>query len=112
MEKININSVKEAVVSIILLIFVQNISCTLMKNTFLKRCLLLLACLLALSGLQAQNFRRGALYQVEGIPVEYEGQLVTISELSGSWRLVDPSTHRALRMGERGMEWGEENGSD
>lgn len=58
------------------------------------------------------EFRKGALYEVSGIKMEYEGQLVTLSELSGSWRLIDPFRHRALRMGERGIEWGEENGSD
>ncbi len=57
-------------------------------------------------------FRKGALFEVEGIRKEYDGQLVTLSELSGSWRLIDPFRHRALRMGERGIEWGEENGSD
>lgn len=57
-------------------------------------------------------FRRGALYEVGGIKMEYEGQLVTLSELSGAWRLIDPFRHRALRMGESGIEWGEENGSD
>lgn len=65
-----------------------------------------------MSGLHAQNFLRNALYQVEGIPTEYQGQLVNISDLSGSWRLIDPSNRHALRMGEKGMEWGEENGSD
>lgn len=58
------------------------------------------------------RFRKGALYEVSGIKMEYEGQVVTLSELSGSWRLIDPFRHRALRMGERGIEWGEENGSD
>lgn len=57
-------------------------------------------------------FRKGALYEISGIKMEYPGQLVTVSELSGSWRLIDPFRHRALRMGSNGLEWGEENGSD
>lgn len=62
--------------------------------------------------MQAQTFRKGALYEVTGIPVENEGQVFNVSEISGSWRFLDPFTHRALRLGDRGLEYGEENGSD
>lgn len=60
----------------------------------------------------AQNFRKGALYEISPIPMEYAGQLVQLSELSGSWRIIDPFTHRAIRMADTKIEWGEENGSD
>ncbi|MBP5360292.1 MAG: DUF4981 domain-containing protein [Bacteroidaceae bacterium] len=60
----------------------------------------------------AQSFRKGTLYELSGVEMEYAGQLVQISELSGSWRIIDPYKHRALRMGSNGIEWGEENGSD
>ncbi len=59
-----------------------------------------------------QIFRKGALYEISSIPLEYEGQLLQLSELSGSWRIIDPFTHRALRVSEAGIGWGEENGSD
>ncbi len=60
----------------------------------------------------AQNFRKGALYEISPIPLEYEHQLLELSELSGTWRIIDPFTHRALRMADAGLAWGEENGSD
>lgn len=60
----------------------------------------------------SQNYRQGALYDVKGIPTEYDTQVFTISEISGQWRIIDPFTHRALRQGEKGLEFGEENGSD
>ena len=74
---------------------------------------LLLACLsLICIGVSAQDFRKGALYQIDGIPTEYKGQLFVIDELSGSWRFIDPFTQKALRVGTSGMEYGEVNGSD
>lgn len=63
-------------------------------------------------GLNAQNFRSGALYEVEGIPSEYEGQLFNVAEISGSWRFIDPFRHRALRLADQRLAFGEENGSD
>ena len=78
----------------------------------MKRILILLSVILATAGVYAQNFRKGALYQVDGIPTEYKGQLFIMDELSGSWRFIDPFKKRALRVGERGMEYGEVNGSD
>ena len=74
---------------------------------------LLLACLsLICIGVSAQDFRKGALYKIGGIPTEYKGQLFVIDELSGSWRFIDPFTQKALRVGTSGMEYGEVNGSD
>ncbi len=60
----------------------------------------------------AQNFRKGALYEILSIPLEYEHQLLELTELSGTWRIIDPFKHRALRITEDGLSWGEENGSD
>lgn len=79
-------------------------------NNRLKTLLAMLA--LSTVSLSAQNFRRGALYTISPVTTEYQGQVVTVSELSGSWRLIDPFRHRALRMGDKGIEWGPENGSD
>ncbi len=70
----------------------------IMKQRFNTRkftVLILLAIGLACNG---QTFRKGALYTLGGVSTEYEGQLVQVSELSGSWRIIDPFTHRALRM--------------
>ena len=78
----------------------------------MKRILILLSVILATAGVYAQNFRKGALYQVDGIPTEYKGQLFIMDELSGSWRFIDPFKQRALRVGDKGMEYGEVNGSD
>ena len=75
-----------------------------------KKILLLL--ILAPIVTMAQNFRKGALYEISSIPLEYEHQLLQLSELSGSWRIIDPFKHRALRMADNGLAWGEENGSD
>ncbi|MDY3062894.1 MAG: glycoside hydrolase family 2 TIM barrel-domain containing protein [Bacteroidaceae bacterium] len=64
------------------------------------------------ASLSAQVFRRGALYDVSPIEKDYEGQVFELSPLSGSWRIVDPFSHRALRYVDGKMELGEENGSD
>ena len=58
------------------------------------------------------QFRRGALYNITPLTPEYQGQVFTLRDLSGSWVIADPFTQRALRMGDRGMEFGEVNGSD
>ncbi len=78
----------------------------------MKRILFLLSVVLVCASAYAQQFRKGALYQVSGIPTEYEGQLFVIDELSGSWRFIDPFKQRALRVGDKGLEYGEVNGSD
>ncbi len=75
------------------------------RNIFLA--LALLMCIVA----QAQ-FRKGALYELSTIKTEYKNQLFTLKDLSGSWVIVDPFKQRALRMGERGVEFAQENGSD
>ncbi len=77
-----------------------------------SRLTVLLICLFVAIVSAAQPFRKGALYELSGVQMEYDGQLVQLSELSGSWRIIDPFRHRALRMSEQGPEWGEENGSD
>lgn len=78
----------------------------------MKRFLLLLGMIMTIGCVYAQQFRKGALYRVDGIPTEYEGQLFIMDELSGSWRFIDPFKQRALRVGEKGVEYGEVNGSD
>lgn len=78
----------------------------------MRRFSLILCLLVGVVTTMAQSFRKGALYKVEGIPTEYRGQLFIMDELSGSWRFIDPFRHIALRVGEKGMEYGEVNGSD
>ncbi len=60
----------------------------------------------------AQQFRKGAFYDISPIKKEYPTQTFVLKSLSGSWCIVDPFKGRALRMGNNGMEWCEENGSD
>ena len=55
----------------------------------MKRILLLLSMVLAASGIYAQHFRKGALYQVDGIPTEYKGQLFVMDELSAAMNLFN-----------------------
>lgn len=62
--------------------------------------------------MKAQDFRSGALYSIKGIPTESSDQVFTISEISGQWRIIDPFSKRALRRGEKGLEYGPVNGSD
>ena len=78
----------------------------------MRRALILLCVMLAAAGMYGQNFRKGAFYRIYGIPVESEGQLFVMDELSGSWRIIDPERQCALRVGESGLEYGEVNGSD
>ncbi|MBQ0050230.1 MAG: DUF4981 domain-containing protein [Bacteroidales bacterium] len=72
----------------------------------------LLAAMLVATSATAQNFRRGALYEVNGLPTEYKGQVFNIAEISGSWRFIDPFTQRAVRLSGTALAFGEENGSD
>ncbi len=78
----------------------------------MKKSILVLSLLILANTMSAQSFRKGALYKVEGIPAGYEGQLFMLDQLSGSWRFIDPFRHKALRVGEKGMEYGDVNGSD
>ena len=69
-------------------------------------------CALSMLSSVAQNFRKGALYEIKALPLEYDGQVFLISKISGAWQIIDPFTHKALRLSENGLKWGEENGSD
>lgn len=73
---------------------------------------LFLFALMAASVCGAQNFDKDFLYTLSGVTLEYDGQEVQLSEISGSWRIIDPFKQHALRMGDNGVEWGVENGSD
>lgn len=76
-----------------------------------KILLVALCCILSLVSF-AQKFEKGALYDIYPLPTEYPGQLFEISQLSGSWIISDPQKNHALRMGEKGYEYAELNGSD
>lgn len=98
------------------------------------RCLLVLLLLSAAGAVQAQNgFVRGSLYRIlsqadrsgKALGVSADGRLRmaaadgadasqywTLSELSGSWRIINPFSNRAVRTEGDGVEQGENNGSD
>lgn len=101
--------------------------------TYSIRLLLLLACAaMACAGAVAQEaYRRGVLYHV--VPATHAdravghaaervaatkfnaaapGQYWTLTELSGSWRIIDPFANVALRTNGEAVEVGENNGSD
>lgn len=70
------------------------------------------AFLLLLSvSLMAQSFSDKAVYRISPAPADQE-VLWTITSLSGSWRIINPLTHQALRATASGLALGEENGSD
>ena len=97
-------------------------------NRLLALCLVYcLACI----GAGAQTFRRGVLYHLitadKQLAVGYDkqGSLTlgptdannptqhfTVSELSGSWRFINPFDNRAIRTEGNALELGENNGSD
>ncbi len=104
----------------------------MISHTFLKRASLLavLWCMM-LCGAFAQNFAAGRLYHVvsaktgltvgidaKGNPVmqklneSEQNQHYTLSQLSGSWRLINPFTNKALRTQGNAVAEGENNGSD
>ena len=77
----------------------------------MKKIMFFCVCLFTLT-LGAQSFRKDRLYSLEGIDGKSSSSLVRIGELSGCWRFVGMADGQALRMGDKGIEWGEENGSD
>lgn len=88
-------------------IFVENLEWPGMNKLLLTLSLALVA-----PGIYAQQYRSGALYEIKGLPDTSADQVFTITEISGQWRIIDPFKSLALRQGEKGMEWGEVNGSD
>lgn len=90
---------------------------------------LVAACLVI--GASAQKFERGALYHLlsaakqQAVGIDSKGNLViekldaadpsqhfTLSELSGSWRLINPFNNNAIRTEGNTVQLGENNGSD
>ena len=100
----------------------------------LKKCFLLTAVALmcALSSNAQAKFERGKLYHIygsgetENLVAEKDSETAgfasfnkedhsiywRISELSGSWRIINPVTNNALRVNGNRVEMGENNGSD
>ena len=100
----------------------------------LKKCFLLTAVALmcALSSNAQATFEKGKLYHIygagdtENLVAEKIGETAgfanfdkedcsiywKISELSGSWRIINPITNNALRVNGNRVEVGENNGSD
>ena len=103
-------------------------------NSFKTRFVLtFVAVLLAVTGAWAQGtFEKGKLYHIytssatKNVVAQNTGKTVTttnfektntalywkVSELSGSWRIINPVTNRALRAEGDRVELGENNGSD
>lgn len=97
------------------------------KALFLTAAALLAACFTA----SAQDFEQGRLYNLlpasldaealtvasEGLTLsaldpDLAGQHFTLTELSGSWRIINPFTNLAVRTEGNSLEAGENNGSD
>lgn len=100
----------------------------------LKKCLLLtfVALFAAASGFAQTTFVKGRLYHLlssgktKNIVTESNdntletkksedknvAQLWKVSDLSGSWRIINPATNRAIRANGNRVEMGENNGSD
>ncbi len=75
------------------------------------RFLFAVALLLASSAIvTAQNFVRGELYNI--MSENTDDEQWTLSELSGSWRIINPFTGMALRADNGKIMQGENNGSD
>ena len=99
----------------------------------IKRCLLAVVALLSFAGAFAQaTFEKGKLYHIyangnkENVVYEMKDNMVgltdfekdnaaqywKVSELAGSWRIINPVTNKALRVNGNRVEVGENNGSD
>lgn len=91
----------------------------------------LLVSLVCIGSLNAQEFKQGALYHLVSslnglvVDIDSKGQVVlhklddnaisqhfVASELSGSWRFINPFTNKAIRTEGTNIEIGENNGSD
>ena len=77
----------------------------------MKKTLFFIVLLLQSLVLVAQSFSERAVYKITPSPVG-EDVLWTVTPLSGSWRIVNPLTHQAVRATAQGFVLGEENGSD
>ncbi len=78
----------------------------------MKKSILFIVWLLVQSlSMLAQSFSEKAVYR---ITPSLAGQdvLWTVTPLSGSWRIINPKTHQAVRATAQGLALGEENGSD
>ena len=103
------------------------------KNKLMSTLMLTLAALfIATSSFAQTTFAKGKLYHVyasgdkENVVTEVKDNAVSltdyekgntaqfwkISELSGSWRIINPLTNKALRVNGSQVELGENNGSD
>ncbi len=94
--------------------------------------LLVIAIFCVITGFAQASFEKGKLYRIyangksDNVVCEKEGnavgladfenenaaQLWKISELSGSWRIINPVTNKAIRVNGSHLELGENNGSD
>lgn len=102
------------------------------QKRFISRWLIVLLTLCwSMTSLQAQKFEQGKLYHIvsalKGQVVDFgkEGRLdltkqndnnanqhFTLNELSGSWRMINPFTNKAIRTQGDALALGENNGSD
>lgn len=73
-----------------------------------------LICAVAVRANSAAEFVKGELYTIAPLEVAGGGEenVWAISELSGSWRIINPFARMALRANGSSLELGEPNGSD
>lgn len=73
-----------------------------------------LICAVAVRANSAAEFVKGELYTIAPLEVAggVEENVWAISELSGSWRIINPFARMALRADGSSLELGEPNGSD
>lgn len=101
------------------------------EHSICRWALAMLISLVSIGSLSAQGFKQGVLYHLvsslkgQVVDVDAKGQVVlgklnedatsqhfVASELSGSWRFINPFTNKALRTEGNNIEQGENNGSD
>ena len=101
------------------------------EHSICRWALAMLISLVSIGSLNAQVFKQGVLYHLvsslkgQVVDVDAKGQVVlgkldeeatsqhfVASELSGSWRFINPFTNKALRTEGTSIEQGENNGSD
>ena len=101
------------------------------KTFFLSRLLLLALCFAAALGAFSQSFVKGRLYHLLSVQnslavdVDAQGNLVlsklntdaasqhfTVTELAGSWRVINPFSNKAVRTEDNSLGYGDNNGSD
>lgn len=93
---------------------INSMSMSMKKTYRILAVAVALICAVAVSAKSAAEFVKGELYTIAPLEVAGGGEknVWAISELSGSWRIIDPFARMALRADGLSLELGEPNGSD